>query len=57
MVGLKGTTASAVDSRGGTIKVHGEIWSAVSEEEISKDETVVVEAVEGLKLKVRKTVT
>jgi membrane-bound serine protease (ClpP class) len=55
MVGLKGKASSVVNAQGGTIKVHGEIWSAVSDEEISKDETVLVEAVEGLKLKVKKT--
>ncbi|MGD2079804.1 MAG: NfeD family protein, partial [Nitrospirota bacterium] len=45
--------ASEVTSDGGTVKVHGEIWSAVSEEPIQADTKVVVESVEGLKLRVR----
>jgi membrane-bound serine protease (ClpP class) len=57
MVGLEGKAASDINAEGGTVKVHGEIWSAVSDEAISSDERVVVEAVEGLKLKVRKTQT
>ncbi|MEJ2313329.1 MAG: nodulation protein NfeD [Nitrospirota bacterium] len=54
LVGLEGTAATEVTPAGGTVKVHGEIWSAVSEEPIQPDEKVVVESVEGLKLKVRK---
>jgi len=57
MVGLEGHAASDINSREGSIKVHGEIWSAVSDEDILKGETVIVEAVEGLKLKVKKTGT
>jgi membrane-bound serine protease (ClpP class) len=53
LVGVEGTAASEVTSGGGTVKVHGEIWSAVSEEPIQADTKVVVESVEGLKLKVR----
>ncbi|MGD2079893.1 MAG: nodulation protein NfeD, partial [Nitrospirota bacterium] len=50
LVGVEGTAASEVTSDGGTVKVHGEIWSAVSEEPIQADTKVVVESVEGLKL-------
>jgi membrane-bound serine protease (ClpP class) len=55
MVGLKGKAASDITADGGTVKVHGEIWSAVSDETIMKDEKLVVDAVEGLKLKVKKS--
>lgn len=53
LVGLEGTAASEVTPEGGTVKVHGEIWSAVSDEPIQADKKVVVESVKGLKLKVR----
>jgi len=36
------------------VMVHGELWQAVSDEEIKKDEEVVVEDVKGLTLKVRR---
>ncbi len=52
LVGLEGTAASEVTPEGGTVKVHGEIWSAVSDEPIQADKKVVVESVKGLKLKV-----
>ena len=38
----------------GKIKVEGEIWLAVSKEDISKGETVTVESVDGTKLIVKK---
>lgn len=38
----------------GKIKVEGEIWLAVSKEDISKGETVTVESVDGTKLVVKK---
>ena len=38
----------------GLVLVHGETWNAVSDDIISDGEKVIVEAVEGLKIKVRK---
>ena len=38
----------------GTVLVHGETWNAKSDVAISDGEKVIVEAVEGLKIKVRK---
>jgi len=39
----------------GKVFVHGEIWNAVSEEEIKKGDPVAVEGAKGLILKVKKT--
>jgi|TARA_B110000467_G_scaffold105240_1_gene95658 membrane-bound serine protease (ClpP class) len=40
----------------GLVLVHGEVWNAESDTLIADGENVVVEAVEGLKIKVRKIV-
>ncbi len=54
LVGLEGTAKSDVGPQGGMVQVHGEFWSAYSDAIIVKDEKVTVEAVSGLKLRVRK---
>jgi membrane-bound serine protease (ClpP class) len=54
MIGLIGDVRETVDSKGGQILVHGEMWSAVSEERIEKGEKVKVLSIEGLVLKVQK---
>lgn len=54
LIGLKGIAKTDIDSRGGMVVVHGELWQAVSDEKIKKDEEIVVEEVRGLTLKVRK---
>ena len=54
LVGIDGKASTIVDKDGGTVKVHGEIWSAYSDEQISEGESVVVESANGLKVKVRK---
>ena len=41
-------------SRSGEIRVHGEIWSAFSDENISTGESVEVASISGLKIKVKK---
>ncbi|MDM7266614.1 MAG: nodulation protein NfeD [Aquificaceae bacterium] len=38
----------------GKVFIHGEIWNAISDEPIQKGDTVVVEEVKGMTLKVRK---
>lgn len=38
----------------GQVKLNGEVWTAISTEEIEIDTRVVVEAIEGVKLKVKK---
>jgi membrane-bound serine protease (ClpP class) len=54
LVGLEGRAASEVTPEGGTVMVRGEVWSAYSDEEIGKDEKVLVESLSGLKIKVKK---
>jgi membrane-bound serine protease (ClpP class) len=54
LTGMKGTAMSEIKPAGGSVMVHGEIWSAWSEEPVAAGETIVVEAVSGLRVKVRK---
>jgi membrane-bound serine protease (ClpP class) len=54
LIGLRGFAKTDIDSHKGMVMVHGELWQAVSDEEIKKDEEVVVEDVKGLTLKVRR---
>ncbi|QPJ65367.1 MAG: nodulation protein NfeD [Candidatus Nitrohelix vancouverensis] len=54
MLGSVGAARTEVNPTG-TVMVHGEVWNAVSDERIEKGESVTIEAVDGLKLKVRKT--
>jgi membrane-bound serine protease (ClpP class) len=54
LVGLEGTAKSDINEDEGAISLHGEVWSAYSEELIAKGDKVVVDSVSGLKVKVRK---
>lgn len=54
MIGLEGEAKTDVQASG-QVFVRGEYWTARSDEPIAKGERVKVEAVEGLKLKVKKT--
>ncbi len=54
MVGREGRAASDITPEGGSAALHGEHWGAFSDEPIPKDSKIIVEAVVGLKLKVRK---
>ncbi len=54
LIGLMGIAKTDIDSRTGMVMVHGELWQAISEKPIKKDEQVLVEEVQGLTLKVRK---
>ncbi|WP_297213049.1 MULTISPECIES: NfeD family protein [Thermodesulfovibrio] len=54
LVGLRGIAKTDIDSRSGMVMIHGELWQAISEEKINKDEEIVVQEVRGLTLKVRK---
>ena len=51
MIGEQGVVISTSDKEG-TVLVHGEIWQAESEEILHKGEKVIVQKVEGLKLRV-----
>ncbi len=53
LVGLEGIAHTDID-REGIVLVRGEYWQAVSEEPIKKGEKVKVEAVEGLKIKIKR---
>jgi len=53
MIGLKGTAHTALAPKG-VVDVHGELWNAVAEEPVAKDDLVVVTGLEGLLLRVRK---
>ena len=53
LLGLEGEARTDVHA-GGQIFVHGELWSAHSDEPVQKGDRVVVEVVEGFKLKVKK---
>ena len=56
LIGLKAKVTEDIDSHKiGTIKVNGEVWKAISNEEISKGEEVEIIGIEGVKLKVKKT--
>jgi membrane-bound serine protease (ClpP class) len=54
MIGDKAVAYTDINKECGKVMYHGELWFAYSDEEIKKDETVIIEKVEGLKLKVRK---
>ena len=55
---LIGLNAEVIEDLGshkiGTIDVNGEIWKAISNEEIAKGEKVEIIEIEGVKLKVKK---
>ncbi len=56
MVGEKGKAKTDIKKgREGFVFVHGEIWKAISEEEIKKDDKIVVIGIEGLRLVVKKS--
>jgi membrane-bound serine protease (ClpP class) len=54
LIGMQGITRTETGPSGGMVRVHGEIWSAWSEDLIAPDEKIIVEAVQGLKVKVTK---
>jgi membrane-bound serine protease (ClpP class) len=53
MIGLKGEAKTDIHA-GGQVFVHGEYWSAWSDEFINEGDTVITVSIEGLKLKVTK---
>lgn len=54
LVGEEGIARTEITSENGTALVHGEIWQAFSDERIERGDKIVVEAVRGLKIKVRR---
>lgn len=53
LIGEKGKALSTINGQG-EVFVHGEIWKAMSEEEIQEGDVIEVTMVNGLALKVRK---
>lgn len=55
LIGLRGIAMTDISpAQKGQVKVSGEIWSAVSDEEIMEGEEIVVQNVQNFVLKVRK---
>ncbi len=54
LIGEEGVVKQDVTPRGGMVLVHGELWQAYSDEPLPVGTIVVVEAVKGLKIKVKK---
>jgi Membrane-bound serine protease (ClpP class) len=54
MIGEEGVALMDFEKGKGKVFIKGEIWNAVSEDNIKKDDTVIVEQVKGLTLYVRK---
>ena len=54
LIGLEGIANTDITKDIGMVSLHGELWSAYSDETISKGEKIVVELVLGLRVKVRK---
>jgi membrane-bound serine protease (ClpP class) len=55
LIGLEGVAKTDITPGGGMVVVHGEFWSAYSDDVIHKEERVVVEDVKGLRVKVNKS--
>ncbi|MDX1618015.1 MAG: NfeD family protein, partial [Balneolaceae bacterium] len=53
MIGKRAEVVDKVNEKGGRVFISGEYWNAFANEEIKKGDMCEVEAVEGLKLKVR----
>lgn len=54
MIGEKAVAYTDISLKGGKIMYGGEIWFAYSDEDIKQGEEVIIEKVEGLKVKVKK---
>lgn len=57
IIGKEGIVLETIDTLNGTgtVKVNGELWSAISDSNIEKGEKIKVQSVNGVKLKVEKT--
>jgi membrane-bound serine protease (ClpP class) len=55
LVGERGVAVTEIGGRDGRIFVHGAYWAAEADERIEKGAPVVVDRVDGLRLRVRKT--
>jgi membrane-bound serine protease (ClpP class) len=53
LLGGEGVASTDITRDGGMVLLHGERWSAYSDETIAKGEKIIVESVSGLKVKVK----
>jgi len=54
MIGLEGVTISEIKENGGQVRVHGEIWNAISKEPIEANSKIIVNDLKNMKLTVTK---
>ena len=54
LIGEKGIANADITKDGGMVLLHGERWAAYSDEPVLKGESIIVESVSGLKIKVKK---
>lgn len=54
LIGTEGKAVEDITKESGMVSLHGELWSAFSDEEIKKGASIVVTDMTGLKLKTRK---
>jgi membrane-bound serine protease (ClpP class) len=54
LIGMEGIAKTDITGEGGMVSLHGELWSAFSDDAIARNDKIVVEEVRDLKLKVRK---
>jgi len=57
LIGLEGTADTDITKDGGMVLLHGERWMAYSDDPISKGGKIIVEAVSGLKVKVKRSMS
>lgn len=55
LIGSSGIAKNEITKKGGLVLIHGEIWSAYSDETIQKGDEVIVENISDLKIKVHKS--
>lgn len=55
LIGLEGIAHTDITKDAGMVLLRGEIWSAYSDENIPKGEKIKVEALKGLKIKIRRS--
>ncbi|MEW6161928.1 MAG: nodulation protein NfeD [Nitrospirota bacterium] len=57
LIGEEGIASTDITKDGGMVLLHGERWIAYSDKPILKGERIIVEAVSGLKVKVKRSVS
>jgi membrane-bound serine protease (ClpP class) len=57
LTGEEGVAYTDISRDGGMVLLHGERWSAYSDDQLAKGEQVVVDSVAGLKIKVKKIIS